>query len=68
MARMKNTRLVTRDHYDDLDLAVKELGTLWILDRINAGLAYNRMRKQEMHDKRHPSTSDAAIPPQGDSQ
>lgn len=52
MARIKHTHLVTRDHYDDLQLAIKELGELWILDRINQGLAYNRKRSEEMREKR----------------
>ena len=41
-----------RDYYDDIDLAIKELGTLWVLDRINTGLAYTKKRREEMRDKR----------------
>jgi hypothetical protein len=52
MARTKGSRLVTRDVYDDIGLAIKELGTLWVLDRINSGLAYNRKRKEEMRAAR----------------
>jgi hypothetical protein len=52
MARTKASRLVTRDVYDNIGLAIKELGTLWVLDRINSGLAYNRKRKEEMREMR----------------
>lgn len=57
--RIKHIHLA-REHYDDLDVAIKELGSLWILDRINAGLTYGKKRAKEMHDKRHPQTGNSA--------
>ena len=41
--------------------AVKELGTLWVLDRINSGLAYNKKRMTDMRERRK-----AGVRPQGD--
>jgi hypothetical protein len=51
MARIKNVHLA-REVYDDVDTAVKELGTLWVLDRINSGLTYSKKRAQDMREKR----------------
>lgn len=51
MARIKNVHLA-RDVYNDVDTAVRELGTLWVLDRINGGLTYSKKRAQDMREKR----------------
>lgn len=44
--------LNARDHYDDLDLAIKELGTLWVLDRINTGLSYAKEKREKVRKAR----------------
>jgi hypothetical protein len=51
MARTKFTHLA-REKYDDIEVAIKELGTLWVLDAVNRNLALNRRRKEEMREKR----------------
>jgi len=58
MARIKNAHLA-RAYYDDVDTAIKELGTLWVLDRINSGLTYSKKRMQDMREKRCERKGDA---------
>lgn len=51
MARTKFTHLV-REKYTDIEIAIKELGSLWCLDAINRNLKLNNRRKEEMRIKR----------------
>lgn len=51
MARAKLSHLA-RDTYSDVDTAIRELGTLWVLDAINRNLKYNKDRKEYMRTQR----------------
>lgn len=62
MAGRAKIPLNARQEYDDVELAVKELGSLWVLDRINSGLAYTKKRREEMREKRERKPR-AASPP-----
>lgn len=56
MARIKFSHLA-REKYEDIETAVRELGTLWCLDAINRNLALNKRRKGEMQEKRQQEAS-----------
>lgn len=59
MARTKFTHL-SRDKYDDVETAIRELGTLWVLDAVNRNLALNVRRKAEMQEKRAKEKEDSS--------
>ena len=42
----------SREHYTDVDTAVRELGTIWILDLINKTLDHTKIARERLRSKR----------------
>lgn len=46
-----------REQYDDVETAVRELGTLWVLDLINKTLGHSKIARERFAEKRRPAAT-----------
>ena len=58
MAQSKKHLHLARARYDDIDTAVKELGSLWVLALINKTLTHTTMKREENRLRRGRDTKE----------